>query len=67
VPVTAIEHIPLAMAPHREDEARGFYRDVLGSPEIPKPAELAKRGGCWFERGPLKVHLGVEGDFPSRS
>jgi len=67
VPVTAIEHIQLAMPPHREDEARGFYRDVLGIPEIPKPAELANRGGCWFERGPLKVHLGVEADFrPAR-
>ena len=30
-------------------------------------AELGKRGGCWFERGPLKVHLGVEADFhPAR-
>ena len=28
----------------------------------PKPAELAKRGGCWFE-GAVKVHLGVEQDF----
>jgi hypothetical protein len=25
------------------------------------------RGGCWFERGALKVHLGVEKDFhPAR-
>jgi len=67
VPVTAIEHIQLAMPPHREDEARDFYRDVLGIPEIAKPQELAKRGGCWFERVPLKVHLGVEVDFrPAR-
>jgi catechol 2,3-dioxygenase-like lactoylglutathione lyase family enzyme len=28
---------------------------------------LAARGGCWFERGDLKVHLGVEEDFrPAR-
>jgi len=67
VPVKAIEHIQLAMPPHREDEARKFYRDLLGIPEITKPPELAKRGGCWFERGPLKVHLGVEADFrPAR-
>jgi len=31
--------------------------------EIPKPQELAKRGGCWFESGSLQVHLGVEEDF----
>jgi catechol 2,3-dioxygenase-like lactoylglutathione lyase family enzyme len=47
----------------REDEARAFYRDVLGIPEVVKPANLAKRGGCWFERGSLKVHLGVEDAF----
>lgn len=67
MPVTAIEHIRLAMPPHREDEARKFYSDLLGIPEIKKPPELAKRGGCWFARGPLKVHLGVEADFrPAR-
>ena len=51
----------------REDEARAFYRDALGIPEVEKPPHLAARGGCWFERGPLKVHLGVEQDFaPAR-
>jgi catechol 2,3-dioxygenase-like lactoylglutathione lyase family enzyme len=43
--------------------ARGFYKDILGMVEIPKPPELAKRGGCWFESGPVQVHLGVENDF----
>jgi hypothetical protein len=50
-----------------EDLARVFYGRVLGIEEIPKPANLAKRGGCWFERGDLKIHLGVEADFrPAR-
>lgn len=31
--------------------------------ELPKPPELAKRGGCWFESGSVQLHLGVEGDF----
>ncbi len=31
--------------------------------EIPKPAELAKRGGCWFASGSVQLHLGVENDF----
>ncbi len=34
-----------------------------GLPEQPKPPELAKRGGCWFESGEVKVHLGVEAPF----
>jgi catechol 2,3-dioxygenase-like lactoylglutathione lyase family enzyme len=38
-------------------------RVLLGIPQVPKPEHLAARGGCWFERGDLKVHLGVERDF----
>jgi catechol 2,3-dioxygenase-like lactoylglutathione lyase family enzyme len=50
-----------------EDLARSFYSGILGIPEMPKPAHLAKRGGCWFERGDLKIHLGVESGFrPAR-
>jgi catechol 2,3-dioxygenase-like lactoylglutathione lyase family enzyme len=65
--VDHIDHVQLAMPPGREHEARAFYQDVLGIPEIPKPAHLAQRGGCWFERGALKVHLGVEEAFvPAR-
>jgi len=62
-PIIALDHIQLAMPPGREAEARAFYRDVLGLPEVPKPANLAVRGGDWFERGNLKIHLGVEADF----
>ena len=50
-----------------EDLARKFYAGMLGINETPKPAHLAKRGGCWFERGDLKIHLGVEAEFrPAR-
>jgi hypothetical protein len=63
----SIDHVQLAMPPGGEAEARTFYEGVLGIPEIPKPANPAKRGGCWFARGALKVHLGVEKDFqPAR-
>ena len=40
-----------------------FYEALLGIPRVAKPPELAARGGCWFERGGLRVHLGVEDDF----
>ena len=49
--VRHIDHIQLAMPGGREDEARAFYQDVLGIPEVAKPPHLAVRGGCWFERG----------------
>jgi catechol 2,3-dioxygenase-like lactoylglutathione lyase family enzyme len=62
-----LDHIQLAMPPGGEDRARAFYDALLGLPEVAKPPHLAKRGGCWFERGELKVHLGVETEFtPAR-
>ena len=62
-PFTAIDHVQIAMPPGGEEAARQFYRDLLGMAEIPKPTELAKRGGCWFESGEVQIHLGVEKDF----
>ncbi|HLI78551.1 MAG TPA: VOC family protein [Candidatus Binataceae bacterium] len=65
--VVSIDHVQLAMPAGREDDARAFYAGILGIAEQPKPPHLAKRGGCWFERGALKIHLGVEKDFaPAR-
>jgi catechol 2,3-dioxygenase-like lactoylglutathione lyase family enzyme len=59
----SIDHVQLAMPAGEENRARVFYRDLLGMSEIPKPTELAKRGGCWFESGGVQIHLGVEADF----
>lgn len=61
--VTGIHHVQLAMPSGGEDAARAFYSDLLGLPERAKPPELAARGGCWFESGAIKLHLGVEADF----
>lgn len=58
-----IDHIQLAMPEGGEDKARQFYADTLGMREVQKPANLAKRGGCWFEAGDVRVHLGVDPDF----
>jgi hypothetical protein len=67
--VESIDHVQLAMpaGPKAEAMAEGFYAGMLGLPRVPKPPELAARGGCWFERGSVKLHLGVEDDFrPAR-
>lgn len=65
--VRSIDHVQLAMPAGREEDARRFYTGLLGIPETSKPPNLAVRGGCWFERGALRVHLGVEKDFhPAR-
>ena len=65
--VERIDHVQLAMPAGAEAEAVEFYEGVLGIPRVPKPPELEVRGGCWFEREGLRVHLGVEDDFrPAR-
>jgi len=61
--VLGIDHVQLAMPKGSEDRARGFYGEVLGMKEIPKPRALAGRGGCWFAAGAAQVHLGAEEDF----
>jgi len=61
--IIGIDHVQLAMPEGQEEQARRFYRDVLGVPERRKPADMAKRGGCWFENDLVKIHLGVEKDF----
>jgi len=59
----AIDHVQIAIPPGGEDAARSFYRDLLGLTEVPKTGVQATRGGCWFESGAIKVHLGVEEPF----
>ncbi len=62
-----IDHVQLAMPIGAEDQARTFYAGVLGLSEVPKPATLRARGGCWFEAGAVRLHLGVENGFrPAR-
>ncbi|MFJ4784633.1 VOC family protein [Streptomyces sp. NPDC088794] len=65
--LAAVDHVQLAAPPGSEQLLRGFYADVLGMTEVPKPAVLAARGGCWFEAGAVRLHLGIEADFrPAR-
>ncbi|MES3007296.1 MAG: VOC family protein [Pseudomonadota bacterium] len=61
--VVALDHIQIAMPKGGEQEAREFYQDILGVPEVQKPAGLSGRGGAWFESGQVKIHLGVDDEF----
>ena len=67
VRIVRLDHVQLTMPPGREADAVGFYEGLLGLPQVPKPPHLAVRGGCWFEQGDVKVHVGVEQGFrPAR-
>jgi catechol 2,3-dioxygenase-like lactoylglutathione lyase family enzyme len=65
--ILGIDHVQLAMPEGGEEKARSFFINLLGFREIPKPPELARRGGAWFQAGTVHLHLGVEADFrPAR-
>lgn len=68
-----LHHVQVACPPGGEADARRFYVDCLAMAEVPKPEELARRGGAWFrsydERGAVtaEIHVGVEEPFvPAR-
>jgi catechol 2,3-dioxygenase-like lactoylglutathione lyase family enzyme len=60
---SGIDHVQLAAPEGCEQEARYFFAEVLGWVEIPKPENLRKRGGVWFQCGNHQVHIGVQKDF----
>ena len=65
--ILSIDHVQIAMPAGGEEPARAFYINLLGFTEIPKPPELVKRGGVWFESGSTQLHLGIDPDFqPAR-
>ncbi len=65
--ITGIDHVQVAAPAGREEDARSFYGGLLGLEELPKPAALAARGGCWFRAGAQELHVGVEEGFvPAR-
>jgi catechol 2,3-dioxygenase-like lactoylglutathione lyase family enzyme len=61
--IVAIDHVQLGMPVGGEDRARAFYVGILGLREVPKPRELAPRGGAWFAGDGVAIHLGAEPDF----
>jgi catechol 2,3-dioxygenase-like lactoylglutathione lyase family enzyme len=58
-----LDHVQSAIPANSESIARKFYVDALGFDEVPKPAELARRGGAWLTSGDVTLHLGVDDPF----
>jgi len=61
--ILGLDHVQIAAPPGCEAQARWFFGEVLGMRELAKPAELARRGGCWFACGSQQLHIGVEPGF----
>ena len=58
-----IDHVQIAIPKGGEDIGRAFFGELLGLIELPKPPDMAARGGCWFATGDRQIHLGVDADF----
>jgi catechol 2,3-dioxygenase-like lactoylglutathione lyase family enzyme len=64
IAIVGIDHVLLVMPTGGEKAARRFYGELLGLREVPKPPELAPRGGCWFVgAGGTAVHLAIDQRF----
>jgi len=60
----ALDHVQIAAPAGCEAAARAFYGELLGLPELDKPAVLRDRGGVWFALGgAAQLHIGVAGGF----
>ncbi len=58
--ILGIHHVQITVPFGAETQARGFYCDVLGLPEVEKPLSLRGRGGFWISVGDRDVHIGTE-------
>jgi catechol 2,3-dioxygenase-like lactoylglutathione lyase family enzyme len=58
-----LDHVQVAAPAGSEDDARRFYGELLGMPELPKPEALRARGGVWFACGGQQVHVGIGEPF----
>jgi catechol 2,3-dioxygenase-like lactoylglutathione lyase family enzyme len=63
VEILGVDHVQVAAPVGSESDARSFYGDLLGLPELDKPEAFRDRGGVWFSCGSQQLHIGVTHDF----
>ncbi|HEY4551650.1 MAG TPA: VOC family protein [Bacillaceae bacterium] len=65
--IKKIDHIQLAAPRGSEEQAREFFKGILGLEEEEKPEELKQNGGVWFVLGEVHLHIGIEEPFSPAS
>ena len=58
--IKRLDHIQICIPTGEEEQARAFYRDIIGLEEIEKPEALKPNGGVWFSIADIQLHIGVE-------
>ncbi len=65
--ISGLDHVQIEAPPGHEADARAFYGDFLGLPELEKPEALRPNGGVWFGLpGGQQLHTGTVPDFSPR-
>ncbi|MGZ3873742.1 MAG: VOC family protein [Mucilaginibacter sp.] len=58
------DHINICVPAERLEEAREFYREVIGLKQITRPDHLFSTPGYWFDIGDIQLHIGAEPKLP---
>ena len=58
--ISKLHHVQITIPTGGETVARGFYLDLLGLTEIPKPDALRARGGFWLSLAGQEIHVSCE-------
>ena len=53
-------HVNVTVPRSLEQAAKHFYGVILGLQEVPKPESSRRRGGAWYQLGPMQLHLSIE-------
>ena len=61
--ILGLDHVQVAAPSGSEADARYFFGELLGLPELEKPVALRGRGGVWFALGEQQLHVGIEEPF----
>jgi catechol 2,3-dioxygenase-like lactoylglutathione lyase family enzyme len=65
--IIGFNHFQITIPKDAEAEAKRFYCDLLGLPEIEKPDSLKGRGGFWVQVGDQQLHVGTEDGVDRRA
>jgi catechol 2,3-dioxygenase-like lactoylglutathione lyase family enzyme len=58
--ITGLNHVNVTVPAALEEDAKSFYRDVLGLKQIEKPDGPRKYIGAWYDLGGPQIHLSIE-------
>jgi catechol 2,3-dioxygenase-like lactoylglutathione lyase family enzyme len=57
------DHVNICVPPEKLEDARLFYKDVIGLPEKYRP-DVFGAPGYWFQLADIELHIGIEPPKP---